>query len=61
MAHDCQLLGTERFAKGFAIGALAPSLFENDFASGMARALDGMPALRKAILVVSFENMIASC
>ena len=58
VAHDCQLFGTERFAKGFVIGVLLVLSFENDFVSGMERALDGMPALRMAILVVSFANMV---
>src|SRR4051794_2981627 len=56
VAHDCQLFGTDRFAKGFVIGALAPS-FERDLVSGRERVLDGMPALRMAIFVVSFANM----
>lgn len=63
VAHDCQLLGTERFAKGLAIGDNAafptPPSLELDLVSGIEKAFDGMPALRMAILVVSLANIMA--
>ena len=59
VAHDFGAFGTVRFAKGFdtfangevAFGSLEPSN------SGMERAFEGMPALRRAIFVVSLANI----
>jgi len=57
VAQDCHDLGTERFANGFANGAGASGSFEAGFDSGKERALEGMPALRRAIFAVSLENI----
>lgn len=59
VAHDCQLLGTDRFANGFAIIGPSPPFLEKEDVSGSERALEGMPALRMAIFVVSLANMAA--
>lgn len=58
VAHDFRAFGTVRFANGFdtfangdALGSFEPSY------SGRERALDGMPALRRAIFVVNLANI----
>ena len=60
VAHDFSAFGTVKFANGFetfpngdvALGSFEPSN------SGMERALEGMPALRRAIFVVSLANIL---
>lgn len=60
VAHDFHDFGTERFANGFAIGDNSfppPSLLE-DLVSGNESAFEGIPAFLRAILVVSFANIL---
>jgi len=61
VCHEIKALGTLRFAKGFANGdgvfvSFEPFGFE--FRSGMERALEGIPALRSAILVVNLASIL---
>ncbi len=61
VCHEIKALGTLRFAKGFANGDGAFVSFEPfgfEFRSGMERALEGIPALRSAILVVSLASIL---
>jgi len=60
VAHDCHDFGTERFANGFANGAGAFGSLGACLVSGKERAFEGMPAFRRAILVVSLENIVNS-
>jgi hypothetical protein len=62
VAHECHDLGTVRFANGFAngrssfaFGSLGFEGFDSKFE--VLNALEGMPAFRRAILVVSFANI----
>lgn len=60
VAHDFSAFGTVRFANGFgtfANGDVAFGSFEPSN-SGMERAFEGMPALRRAIFVVSLANIL---
>lgn len=66
VAQECHDLGTERFANGFAKGKSSFPLrslefegFDSKFEA--SKALDGMPAFRSAILVVSFANILVLC
>jgi hypothetical protein len=59
VAHDFSAFGTVKFANGletFANGDVALGSFEPSN-SGIERALEGMPALRRAIFVVSLVNI----
>jgi hypothetical protein len=62
VAHDCHDFGTERFANGLAKGMSSfcwlGSLGLFGFDSGTEKALDGIPALRRAIFVVSLLNIL---
>ena len=64
VAHDCHDLGTERFASGLANGRSSFCAFGSldlpGFDSGREKVSDGIPALRRAILVVSLLNILGS-
>jgi hypothetical protein len=58
VAHDFSEFGTVRFANGFVNGDGALGSFDPFVSySGKSRALDGMPAFRRASFVVSLENI----
>lgn len=58
VAQLFQLFGTSRFVKGFANGTSSDeALLPLDEVESKSRALDGMPAFRSAILVVSLLNI----
>ena len=63
VAHDCHDFGTERFARGFANGRSSFCWFGSlglpGFDSGMEKVLEGIPALRRAIFVVSLLNILS--
>lgn len=64
VCHDFKALGTCMFfhascapAKGEGEGSLEDELEDELVANGSERAFEGIPALRRAILVVSFVNI----
>jgi hypothetical protein len=64
VCHEIRALGTVRFAKGLAngegaLGSLEEELFVSKL--GTERAFEGIPAFRRAILVVSLANMTLMC
>ncbi len=59
VCHDIKAFGTVRFANGFANGDGAFGSFDAFVSKlGTESALEGMPAFRRAILVVSFANIL---
>ena len=62
VAHDCHDFGTDRFASGLANGMSSFCWFGSfgfpGFDSGMEKTLEGIPALRRAIFVVSLLNIL---
>ena len=63
VAQDCHDLGTERFANGLAKGKTSFCWFGSlglpGFDSGREKAFEGIPALRRAIFVVSLLNILS--
>lgn len=59
VCHDIRDFGTVRLANGFAKGDGAFGSFDAFVSKlGTDKALEGMPAFRRAILVVSFANIL---
>lgn len=63
VAHDCHDFGTERFANGFAKGRSSFVLGSFEFVGCDSKfepsnTFEGIPTFRRAILVVSFENIV---
>lgn len=58
VCHDIRAFGTVRLANGFAKGEGALGSFDAFVSKlGTDKAFEGMPAFRRAILVVSFANI----